>query len=53
MAIVYSQRVNQNIPEDQLYTRENYYTGTSYLKIKSLFNHLIGHYQGSRYFGEG
>ncbi|ELU42624.1 vacuolar ATP synthase proteolipid subunit [Rhizoctonia solani AG-1 IA] len=27
MAIVYSQRVNQNIPEDQLYTRENYYTG--------------------------
>ncbi|KAB5592592.1 V-type H+-transporting ATPase 21kDa proteolipid subunit [Ceratobasidium theobromae] len=27
MAIVYSQKVNQNIPEDQLYTRENYFTG--------------------------
>ncbi|KAJ1304651.1 hypothetical protein OPQ81_005792 [Rhizoctonia solani] len=27
MAIVYSQRVNQNIPEDQLYTRDNYFTG--------------------------
>ncbi|KAG8770810.1 H(+)-transporting V0 sector ATPase subunit c'' [Ceratobasidium sp. 428] len=27
MAIVYSQKVNSNIPEDQLYTAENYYTG--------------------------
>ncbi|QRV79126.1 ATP synthase subunit C [Ceratobasidium sp. AG-Ba] len=27
MAIVYSQKVNNNIPEDQLYTRENYFTG--------------------------
>ncbi|CUA66765.1 V-type H+-transporting ATPase 21kDa proteolipid subunit [Rhizoctonia solani] len=27
MAIVYSQRVNQNVPEDQLYTHGNYYTG--------------------------
>ncbi|KAG8688712.1 hypothetical protein FRC08_011297 [Ceratobasidium sp. 394] len=27
MAIVYSQKVNSNIPEDQLYTVENYYTG--------------------------
>ncbi|KAF8608615.1 F1F0 ATP synthase subunit C [Ceratobasidium sp. AG-I] len=27
MAIVFSQKVNTNIPEDQLYTRSNYYTG--------------------------
>ncbi|KAG8742728.1 hypothetical protein FRC10_001002 [Ceratobasidium sp. 414] len=27
MAIVYSQKVNSNIPEDQLYTASNYYTG--------------------------
>ncbi|KAG9123755.1 H(+)-transporting V0 sector ATPase subunit c'', partial [Ceratobasidium sp. 392] len=27
MAIVYSQKVNSNVPEDQLYTADNYYTG--------------------------
>lgn len=30
MAIVFSQKVNTNIPEDQLYTRSNYYTGASF-----------------------
>jgi V-type H+-transporting ATPase proteolipid subunit len=35
MAIVYSQKVNSNIPEDQLYTRSNYYTGTSFLRLSA------------------